>query len=474
MQSNSLSQLSSKGRLSQVKVLLSFGFSVLLLLSFFSQQNINLDFIGWTSGFTHPLTGWDHLITMLAVGIWAAQLRGHAIWMLPMAFVGVMSLGGLAGAAGLTIPSVEGVILLSCVVFSILIIRKARFSTQVNVMIVAFFAFFHGFAHGQEISTSASLISYTLGFMLATLLLHGVGIIVAKLVVLSVTCLVAIFFSSMAQANHAESVAISKTKNIAIIKDTGLSPLMAISQLDYGEICHTLDEYQFSPNDISTHCLGIASKSDRKRLANKFPAKLGNSSLGSIEKHFFVAGNIQGLALKQVAFIAQESLQPNYQLYYSDYLCVSNLDFKHQYPDINHTPGKDLLSNGVGLTSPPKFLVNLVVPQNTQSIPKIPSLSFEEIHLQIAFAKLPSGNTTFRKKLNILENDYGTRNLSNKLESTIGSRHCTKNFSSYSTPIGPFYYLNGLAASVSFSLDLSFEYKIKVRSSDTAAIFMTT
>ncbi|NOU23394.1 MAG: hypothetical protein HOO93_16720, partial [Methyloglobulus sp.] len=84
------------------------------MLAFFSEPLINLDFIGWSSGFIHPLTGWDHLITMLAVGIWAAQLRGHAIWMLPLAFVGVMSLGGLAGAAGLTIPSVEGLILLSC------------------------------------------------------------------------------------------------------------------------------------------------------------------------------------------------------------------------------------------------------------------------------------------------------------------------------------------------------------------------
>jgi urease accessory protein len=79
--------------------------------------------------------------------------------MLPVTFVGVMSLGGLAGAAGILIPGAEAVILLSCLVFAVLVTRKIRFNRQINVIIVAFFAFFHGFAHGQEISTSVSLIS---------------------------------------------------------------------------------------------------------------------------------------------------------------------------------------------------------------------------------------------------------------------------------------------------------------------------
>lgn len=139
------------------------------------------------SGFSHPLEGWDHIVTMLGVGIWAAQLRGKAIWLLPTTFVSVMSLGGISGAAKyLAVPSAEILILLSCLVFSALIIRKIRFSTQVNVLIVAFFAFFHGYAHGAEISASASLISYTLGFMLATLLLHGAGILVTKVILLSI------------------------------------------------------------------------------------------------------------------------------------------------------------------------------------------------------------------------------------------------------------------------------------------------
>ena len=115
----------------------------------------------WNHGFEHPLQGWDHLLTMIAVGIWAAQLRGQAIWMLPVTFVSVMSLGGLAGAASFAVLSVEIMILLSGLVFSVLIVRKVRFTTRINVLVVAFFAFFHGYAHGQEISASASLISYT-------------------------------------------------------------------------------------------------------------------------------------------------------------------------------------------------------------------------------------------------------------------------------------------------------------------------
>ena len=154
------------------------------------------------SGFSHPLKGWDHIVTMLGVGIWAAQLRGKAIWLLPTTFVGVMSLGGISGAAKyLAVPSAEILIVLSCLVFSFLILRKVRFDIKINVLIVAFFAFFHGYAHGAEISASASLISYTLGFMIATLLLHGAGILVAKVILLSI----AFFIGQMLNVSSIES-----------------------------------------------------------------------------------------------------------------------------------------------------------------------------------------------------------------------------------------------------------------------------
>jgi hydrogenase/urease accessory protein HupE len=178
------------------RLLLALSLVLVLAIVLFNSLAAFIDVSGWSSGFTHPLHGGDHFITMLAVGIWAAQLRGQAIWLLPLTFVGVMSLGGLAGAAGLFIPSAELIILLSCLVFSVLITRRIRFSSQTNVIIVAFFAFFHGFAHGQEISTSASLISYTLGFMVATLLLHSAGILIVKLCVI----IFALFISHLAYA----------------------------------------------------------------------------------------------------------------------------------------------------------------------------------------------------------------------------------------------------------------------------------
>ena len=162
------------------------------------------------SGFLHPLDGWDHIVTMLGVGIWAAQLRGKAIWLLPITFVGVMSLGGMSGAAKyLIVPSAEILIVLSCLVFSILVIRKVCFSIKVNVLIVAFFAFFHGYAHGQEISASASLISYTAGFMLATLMLHGAGILAAKIILLSLTFFIAQALNVFVPTKSVETVTTS-------------------------------------------------------------------------------------------------------------------------------------------------------------------------------------------------------------------------------------------------------------------------
>ncbi|PPD34972.1 MAG: TonB-dependent receptor [Methylomonas sp.] len=140
---------------------------------------------GWSNGFNHPLHGWDHLLTMFAVGVWAVQLGGRAVWKIPLTFVGVMSIGGLVGMMGVSVPGVEAMILFSVCVFSFLVVRRIRFQATVSVLIVVFFAFFHGYAHGQEMPTAASLLSFALGFMSATLLLHGAGILAARLVLLT-------------------------------------------------------------------------------------------------------------------------------------------------------------------------------------------------------------------------------------------------------------------------------------------------
>lgn len=153
-------------------------FSLLLINALSEQFVLNND---WRQGFHHPLQGWDHLLTMIAVGMWAAQLRGHAVWMLPLTFVTIMSLGGLAGVASVAVPNVESMILFSGCLFTFFVFRKVQFTRSINILIVGFFAYFHGYAHGQEISASASLVSYSFGFVFATLLLHGFGIATTRL-----------------------------------------------------------------------------------------------------------------------------------------------------------------------------------------------------------------------------------------------------------------------------------------------------
>jgi urease accessory protein len=158
-----------------------FLISALLSPSFAHAHSMTITTADWTSGFVHPMQGLDHILAMLAVGFWAAHTASR-LWLLPLTFVSVMSIGGLIGTAGLTVPSAESIILLSGLVLSVLAVKKVRFNAKINVLIVAFFAFFHGYAHGYELSTSADFLSYCLGFITATLLLHGAGIMTAVFV----------------------------------------------------------------------------------------------------------------------------------------------------------------------------------------------------------------------------------------------------------------------------------------------------
>lgn len=136
---------------------------------------------GFGHGFSHPLGGLDHLCAMLAVGLWAAQMGGRALWAVPLAFVTVMALGGILGMAGLNLPFVETGIVLSVLLLGVLIAASARLPLAASVAIVAFFAIFHGFAHGAEMPANASGFAYAAGFTFATALLHlcGIGLGVA-------------------------------------------------------------------------------------------------------------------------------------------------------------------------------------------------------------------------------------------------------------------------------------------------------
>ena len=131
---------------------------------------------GLVHGFLHPVGGWDHLLAMVAVGLWAAQRGGKALWALPTAFVGAMIGGGLLGLAGIGLPQVELGIVLSVVALGALIALQSRLPLLASAGVVALFAVFHGQAHGAEMPEAAQPLLYGLGFALSTALLHGAGI----------------------------------------------------------------------------------------------------------------------------------------------------------------------------------------------------------------------------------------------------------------------------------------------------------
>jgi urease accessory protein len=131
---------------------------------------------GFAHGFAHPLGGLDHILAMVTVGVFAAQLGGRALWLVPATFVLAMGAGGTAGAAGISIPLVEIGIALSVVVLGAIVALKAKAPIAVAMGMVGFFAIFHGYAHGAEMPQDAGGAAYGLGFVMATALLHVAGI----------------------------------------------------------------------------------------------------------------------------------------------------------------------------------------------------------------------------------------------------------------------------------------------------------
>jgi urease accessory protein len=131
---------------------------------------------GFASGFWHPIYGWDHVVAMVAVGLWGAFLGSPAIWILPVVFPLVMALGGALGVIGVPIPAVETGIALSGVVLGLLIAFAVRAPIWVAAVIVGLFAVFHGHAHGTELPEAFSPYGYAVGFVVGTGLLHMAGI----------------------------------------------------------------------------------------------------------------------------------------------------------------------------------------------------------------------------------------------------------------------------------------------------------
>ena len=130
---------------------------------------------GLGSGLGHPLFGIDHLLAMLAVGVWAYQLGGSAMWKVPLVVVLTLLVGAKLGLASISLPFIEPMIAASLMVLGLIIAMKWRVVTLLASMIVAVFALFHGFAHGIEMPLAASPMAYITGFTLATILLHALG-----------------------------------------------------------------------------------------------------------------------------------------------------------------------------------------------------------------------------------------------------------------------------------------------------------
>lgn len=134
---------------------------------------------GLGSGLGHPFIGIDHLLAMLAVGMWAYQVGGAAVWKVPMVFVLTLLVGASVGMTGLHLPFIEPVIAASVMVFGLMIAMKSRLAPFLASSLVALFALFHGYAHGIEMPLAASPLAYVVGFGLATIVLHGLGVMLA-------------------------------------------------------------------------------------------------------------------------------------------------------------------------------------------------------------------------------------------------------------------------------------------------------
>jgi urease accessory protein len=131
---------------------------------------------GFVHGFMHPVSGVDHILAMVAVGLFAAHLGGRALWLVPATFVAIMAAGGAIGMSGLGIPYVETGIGLSVLVLGLVLMARIAPPVGVAMGLVGFFAIFHGHAHGAEMPADASGLAYGLGFIAATALLHAAGV----------------------------------------------------------------------------------------------------------------------------------------------------------------------------------------------------------------------------------------------------------------------------------------------------------
>ncbi|SEH70891.1 urease accessory protein [Rhizobium tibeticum] len=132
--------------------------------------------VGFLHGFSHPVSGLDHMLAMVLVGLIAWQIGGRALWLVPLTFVLVMAIGGALGMMGIAVPFVEAGIALSVIVLGAVVALGIQAPVAIAAGLVGLFAIFHGHAHGSEMPAAAGGVAYAAGFMLATAALHLAGI----------------------------------------------------------------------------------------------------------------------------------------------------------------------------------------------------------------------------------------------------------------------------------------------------------
>ncbi|MBP2448307.1 nickel permease HupE [Rhizobium leguminosarum] len=146
-----------------------------------ANAHIGLHTDGTLAGLSHPFSGLDHILAMVAVGFWAATLGGSARWIVPSAFVAVMAIGGVMGIYGVPLPMMETGIALTVAMLGVLVAFEVKVPTPVAAAIVGVCALFRGHAHGSELPAMSHAGGYVMGFLAATIILHVAGITLASL-----------------------------------------------------------------------------------------------------------------------------------------------------------------------------------------------------------------------------------------------------------------------------------------------------
>jgi urease accessory protein len=150
---------------------------VLLLLPDSASAHVQgSDAVGFVTGLLHPVSGLDHVLALIAVGLWGAQLGQPAVWLLPVTFPMVMAFGGMLALIGIPLPGIEVGIAASAIILGIAVLREARPRLAVAAFVIALFAIFHGHAHGTELPEGENGLVYSMGFVIATGSLHATGV----------------------------------------------------------------------------------------------------------------------------------------------------------------------------------------------------------------------------------------------------------------------------------------------------------